>query len=177
MSLRLLLTACALASLAACNGADTGPSFSAETAPLTAEIIGVTGDTIGSVTLREGPHGVLGEVMLETGAVAPGWHGLHVHQVGDCSDIGTFTNSGGHLGMIAGGHGLMNPVGPEAGDLPNLHAGQDGAAGMEFFTELFALSDLRDADGAALIIHENRDDHISQPIGGAGPRVGCAVLE
>ena len=35
---------------------------------------------------------------------------------------------------------------------------------------------LMDEDGSALIIHEAEDDHISQPIGGAGGRVACAVI-
>ncbi|MEM1105106.1 MAG: superoxide dismutase family protein [Pseudomonadota bacterium] len=181
MSLRLLLVAGAALGLAGCAAgtaeAPPGPIFSADAEPISAEVIGVDGAVIGAIDLHEGPHGVLGEVNLQAGAIAPGWHGLHIHQVGDCSDIGTFTNSGGHLGLIPGGHGLMNPVGPEAGDLPNLYAASDGSASMEFFTSLFALSDLRDEDGAAMILHQNRDDHISQPIGGAGPRIGCAVLD
>ena len=36
---------------------------------------------------------------------------------------------------------------------------------------------LRDTDGSALVIHANVDDQQSQPIGGAGDRVGCAVIK
>jgi Cu-Zn family superoxide dismutase len=36
---------------------------------------------------------------------------------------------------------------------------------------------LRDKDGSALVIHANEDDHTSQPIGNAGPRVACAVIK
>jgi Cu-Zn family superoxide dismutase len=36
---------------------------------------------------------------------------------------------------------------------------------------------LRDADGSALIVHANQDDHVSQPIGGAGARIACAVIK
>ena len=36
---------------------------------------------------------------------------------------------------------------------------------------------LLDADGSALVIHANPDDHSSQPIGGAGDRVACAVIK
>ena len=153
------------------------PRYSTETAPIESIIIGVDGSAIGSVTLIQAPTGVFGKVRLDEGAVAPGWHGLHIHQVGDCADVGTFTNSGGHLGKIEDGHGLLNPLGPEAGDLPNIHAASDGSAAMEFFTTLTSLSEIADADGSALIIHLNRDDHLTQPIGGAGPRVGCAVLD
>ncbi len=35
---------------------------------------------------------------------------------------------------------------------------------------------LMDADGSAVVIHANPDDHKSQPIGGAGDRVACAVI-
>jgi Cu-Zn family superoxide dismutase len=27
------------------------------------------------------------------------------------------------------------------------------------------------------VIHINRDDHITQPIGGAGPRIACGVVK
>lgn len=184
MTVRTCLAALALtASLGACATYDDDGAvpitraFNADAAPLEAEIIGARGNTIGVVVMTEGPNGILGSVSLNAGAVAPGWHGLHVHQVGDCSDVGTFTNSGGHLGKIEGGHGLLNPTGPEAGDLPNLHAADNGSAAMEFFTDRFSLAEIREGDGSALILHQNRDDHITQPIGGAGPRVGCAVLD
>jgi Cu-Zn family superoxide dismutase len=36
---------------------------------------------------------------------------------------------------------------------------------------------LRDGDGSALVIHANPDDHMTQPIGGSGPRVACAVIK
>ena len=35
---------------------------------------------------------------------------------------------------------------------------------------------LKDADGSALVIHANPDDHMSQPIGGAGARIACGVI-
>lgn len=141
------------------------------------EIIGVDGSPIGSLTIIEGPHGAMIEATLEPGSLTPGWHGLHLHQVGDCSDLGVFKKSGGHLGMIAGGHGLLNPMGPEIGDVPNIWAAADGSAGYESFTPYVTIADLKDEDGTAMIIHANRDDHITQPIGGAGPRVACAVIE
>jgi Cu-Zn family superoxide dismutase len=44
-------------------------------------------------------------------------------------------------------------------------------------TPLTGEGGLRDGDGSALIIHANEDDHTSQPIGGAGARIGCAVIK
>ncbi len=140
------------------------------------DIIGADGEAIGILNVIEGPHGLLIEVTIDPNGLAPGWHGLHLHQVGNCDDLGVFKNSGGHLGMIQDGHGLLNPIGPEIGDLPNIWAAIDGSAGYETFTSLVKLSDIADEDGTAMIIHANRDDHISQPIGGAGGRVACAVI-
>ncbi len=144
---------------------------------MTGEVIDGEGVLVGFANFLEGPNGVLIEVTIDTYGLTPGWHGLHLHQVGNCDDVGTFKLSGGHIGMIEDGHGLLNPKGPEAGDLPNIWANSDGSAGYEAFSTLFSLADLADEDGAALIIHENRDDHITQPIGGAGPRVACAVIK
>ena len=140
------------------------------------DIVGVDGAVIGALNILDGPNGMLIEVTINSGGLAPGWHGLHLHQVGDCSDTGTFKLSGGHVGKIEDGHGLLNPRGPEAGDVPNIWAAADGSAGYEAFSTLITGAELLDGDGSALIIHQNRDDHLTQPIGGAGPRVACAVI-
>lgn len=143
----------------------------------TGDLLGNDGDTIGNVNLIEGPNGIVMEVSVDAGGLEPGWHGIHMHQTGDCSDTGEYTNSGGHVGKMEGGHGLLNPDGPEKGDLPNIYASDDGSANYETFTDIVALSDIMDEDGGAIIIHEDRDDHMSQPIGGAGSRVACSVVE
>ena len=144
---------------------------------ISAVVIGSDGSEIGVVSGTDGPHGFLLEVTIEPGGLTPGWHGLHLHQIGNCSDVGTFKLSGGHMGLIPDGHGLLNPIGPEAGDLTNIWAGSDGAAGYEVFSTWVKPDRLFDADGTALVIHAERDDHITQPIGGAGARVACAVIE
>ena len=141
------------------------------------DVIGASGETIGKLTGQFGPHGLLIQVEIEPGGLTPGWHGLHLHQVADCSDVGAFKKSGGHMGMIAGGHGLLNQKGPESGDVPNIWAAADGSAGYEAFSNLVTAAELMDEDGTALIIHQNRDDHLTQPIGGAGPRVACAIIK
>lgn len=141
-----------------------------------AQVIGGSGAQIGVARFEQGPHGVLIEVTIEEGGLTPGWHGLHFHETADCSDVGTFTLSGGHHGKADGKHGLMNPVGPEMGDIPNIWAAADGSAGYEAFSTLFELAPALEGDGIALVFHQNRDDHLTQPIGGAGPRVACGVI-
>lgn len=143
----------------------------------TGDLMGNEGNTIGNVNMIEGPNGIVMEVSIDQGGLTPGWHAIHIHQTGDCSDTGEYTASGGHVGKIDGGHGLLNPGGPEPGDLPNLYAFEDGSVNFETFTDLVTLSDVMDDDGGAIIIHEGRDDHMSQPIGGAGGRIACAVVQ
>ena len=184
MTLRFILAASTLLVLPACA---TYVDANAQSAPapaltninvpsLRTDVLGAAGAPIGSVEFKEGPHGVLIRVQLDPGALTPGWHGLHLHQVADCSDTGVYKLSGGHVGKVAGGHGLLNPAGPEGGDTPNIHAAADGSAAMEIITARITMASLADADGSALIIHAGEDDHITQPIGGAGARVACAAI-
>ena len=112
----------------------------------------------------------------------PGWHGLHFHEKADCSSV-DFKSAGGHMHHdMPVVHGLLNPAANETGDLPNLYAAADGTAMAEIFTPSVSLTaadraPLLDADGSALVIHASPDDHTSQPIGGAGARVACAVIK
>lgn len=172
--------------LAACAGASTGLDAAAQTPPRTVWIVGADGRAAGQATFTEGPNGVLIRLEFPEGALPPGWHGLHLHGRGDCSDFATgFQASGGHLGMNRRiRHGLMNEDGPEAGDLPNIFATSAGVFAAEIYSPLITMSGvpvrgrepLLDADGASLIIHASPDDQVSQPIGGAGARIACAAL-
>jgi superoxide dismutase, Cu-Zn family len=148
-------------------------------------IMGPKGDHLGFLTMREGPVGVLMRLEIKPQGLTPGWHGVHFHAIGDCSDE-KFQKSGPHVGHGMGkAHGLLHPQGPEWGDLPNLFAPSEGSFGTEMFSSFVTLraaqgasgrADLMDKDGSALVIHANLDDQISQPIGGAGARVACAVI-
>jgi Cu-Zn family superoxide dismutase len=151
----------------------------AKPAPTSFPVNGPAG-VIGAVVLEEGPTGVL--MSVNAAGLQPGWHGMHLHEHGDCSDAG-FKAAGGHINH--GGkhaHGLLAAGGPETGDLPNIYVAADGVAHAEVFLPQFSLHGangkpaLMDKGGSALIIHANHDDQTSQPIGGAGARVACAAL-
>lgn len=150
----------------------------------------------GTADLSEGPEGVV--IRVTASGLKPGWHAIHFHETGDCSDEG-YKKSGSHVqhlqvpeGSITAEligpdekkpHGLLNQEGPDSGDLPNIYAGADGTVNAELYSDRVTLSDaetramLLDEDGSALVIHKGPDDHMSQPIGGAGGRVACAVIE
>jgi Cu-Zn family superoxide dismutase len=141
----------------------------------TADIIGTDGESIGTAELRAGPSGMV--IRLEASGIPEGFHGVHLHQVGDCSDAAMgFKASGSHINIDNNAHGLLNPEGYHTGaDFPNSYAGPDGLR-TELFAAGLTLDQADDDDGFALIVHENEDDHMTQPIGGAGGRIACAAF-
>ena len=157
---------------AGCSGgvhADTGTAM--------AQLVEPGGSTIGKAMFEQAPKGVL--MYVEVTGLTPGAHGIHLHAKGACEP--DFTAAGGHINPDGVAHGLRNPEGPDNGDLPLLYVGADGSAQAEFFTPRVSVSGgpapaLLDEDGSAVVIHAHPDDHITQPIGGAGGRVGCGVV-
>lgn len=177
--------------LTACASAGGGGAAYVAPPAKTAWIVAADGRPIGQATFRDGPNGVLIQLEFSQGALPPGWHGLHLHGRGDCSDFAAgFQASGGHLGMGPRvQHGLMNQNGPEAGDLPSIFAPANGVFAAELFAPRVTLGprvpgsatqterlSLLDEDGSALLIHAAPDDQTTQPIGGAGARIACAAI-
>ena len=143
-----------------------------------ANIVNADGAIIGTTTFEQTPTGVL--VYVDVRDLPPGPHGIHLHATGSCSP--DFKAAMGHINPGQVAHGLRNPDGPDNGDLPNLYAAADGTARAEFFTPRVSVSGgampaLLDEDGSAVIIHDMPDDHMTQPIGGAGGRIGCGIIE
>ena len=165
----------ALTTIALIAGFST--ALRADTEAAEAQLVDPAGSAIGRATFEQAPAGVL--MYVEVEGLAPGAHGIHLHAVGACAP--DFSAAGGHINPGGAAHGLRNPEGPDNGDLPLLFAGADGSARAEFFTPRVTISGgpappLLDEDGSAVIIHAHPDDHQSQPIGGAGGRVGCGVI-
>jgi Cu-Zn family superoxide dismutase len=146
-------------------------SFSAQAA----DLIGHDGKATGTVTAEQAGDDVLIRVMAE--GLTPGWHGIHIHGKGDCSDHAAFKSSGSHAAHEGEAHGFESGKAVHMGDLPNIWAGADGKAGAEFLKPGMKLADLQDADGSAVVIHAKADDYKSQPAGDSGDRVACAVIE
>lgn len=143
-----------------------------------AYLINAAGEAVGIANLIQGAGGVLIHVRVE--GLPPGPHGLHLHSHGVCEAHEGFKTAKGHVGKVQDGHGLLNPNGPEPGDIPNVFVGADGIGEMEAFSPRVSLvegpNNLIDADGSTFIIHERADNHVTQPIGGAGGRVACGVI-
>jgi Cu-Zn family superoxide dismutase len=114
-------------------------------------------------------------ITLNVEGLPPGQHGVHVHMTGRC-DPPTFESAGGHWNPAGAQHGLENPQGQHAGDMPNLTVGADGRGALEHRLE-GTFDGLLDADGSAFVVHASADDQRTDPSGDSGDRIACGVFE
>jgi len=106
----------------------------------------------------------------------PGTHGLHIHDVGDCS-AEDFTSAGGHFNPTDAPHGSPSDEERHAGDLGNIEIGEDGSGHLELTSTMITLSEgPNSVVGRGVILHEKADDLVSQPTGAAGSRLACGVV-
>jgi superoxide dismutase, Cu-Zn family len=152
-----------------------------------ATLIGKDGETLGSATLRDTPHGVVMRITLE--GLPPGERGIHIHETGECDPATDFESAGGHFNPTGASHGYLSPDGPHAGDLPNQWVRDDGTLDVTIFAPMVALAvgenenpdDRAVIAGSttktALVVHEGADDYISDPSGESGGRLACGVIE
>ena len=145
--------------------------------------IDANGNTVGWVQLVEDTSGVV-HVNVKVSGLAPGKHGIHIHAVGACSP--TFAAAGPHYNPLGHQHGLLNPNGSHAGDLPNLIVNEDGMGRLNATTDGVTISPgpttlfdtTSGAEGSAFIIHLNEDDQLTDATNGnSGARIACAVIE
>jgi len=162
--LAILLVACSTAVLAQ--------------APETAKAVlkDAQGKAVGEVTLTETPHGVLIHAVL-TGVPA-GAHAFHLHTTGTCEP--PFASAGGHFNPATMQHGLINPMGMHAGDMPNVVVPADGSVTFDVLNPSVTLkagsNSLFKEGGTAIVLHGGADDYKSDPAGNAGARIACGVV-
>ena len=130
------------------------------------------GKSVGWASFTEAGSGGVHLVVVSLG-MSPGLHGFHIHTTGSC--VGPdFASAGGHFNPLGKLHGA------HAGDLPNLLVIPSGIGVQMTTTTSFSLRpgpvSIFDADGAALVIHANPDDYVTNPSGNSGPRIACGVI-
>ena len=157
--LPLLLTAC-----------ETGRE-PAGGAPMT--LVNSAGQAIGTIRAWQTAGGIA--FRIDAHGLPHGVHGIHVHPIGRC-DPPDFASAGTHWNPTNRQHGLNNPMGPHAGDIPNVTVAANGVLRETVILPHATMAELLDADGAAILIHAGADDYVSQPSGNSGPKIACAVL-
>jgi Cu-Zn family superoxide dismutase len=135
------------------------------------------GKSVGTADLSPAPQGV--NIRLNLMNLTPGVHALHIHSAAKCDAPG-FTTAGPHFNPDAEHHGLQNPMGPHAGDIPNFTVGPQGDfRGTVVATGVTMGDDSHSVfsnGGTALVIHAKADDNMSDPAGNAGDRIACGVI-
>lgn len=189
----LLIAALATAALSACA---TAPSASpsaamprqaqspavltapaASTIPAAvAHVAGASGSLVSGTLALVPLHGGL-RVTGDIGGLAPGSHGFHIHQTGDCTAADA-ASAGGHFNPTGSGHGRAGTATHHAGDIDNIVADASGVAHVDVQLRGVSLggSAATDIVGRALVVHAAPDDYRSQPAGNSGARIGCGVI-
>ncbi|HPF77771.1 MAG TPA: superoxide dismutase family protein [Alphaproteobacteria bacterium] len=142
------------------------------------------GEEIGVIRLNETNAGVLLGINLRK-LKPDGEHAIHIHEKADCTPLDSFTNAGGHFNPTHVEHGMKNPKGYHAGDMPNIKPDKKGNSVTQILNRKITLLEFDiddrksvfDRDGSAIVIHDGADDHMSQPAGAAGKRVACGVIK
>ncbi len=132
----------------------------------------------GSVEFHQSADGGTVTVVASIEGAPAGSHGLHIHEVGDCS-AEDFTSSGGHFNPAGVPHGGPADSERHSGDLGNIEIGEDGTGSLELTSDIITLADgeTTSIGGRAVVLHEGTDDLVSQPTGAAGGRIGCGVIQ
>ncbi len=138
---------------------------------------GEGGTVSGRVTFDQPSEGGPVTVVASILGGPPGSHGLHIHEVGDCS-AADFTSSGGHFNPAGVPHGGPMDAERHSGDLGNIEINEDGMGSLSLTSDLITLAAGQPTSigGRAVILHEGADDLESQPTGAAGGRIACGVI-
>ncbi|MDQ7037951.1 MAG: superoxide dismutase family protein [Aquificota bacterium] len=144
-----------------------------------ADIVNREGKVIGKAELVEGAGGVLIKVEVE-GLPRNAELAFHIHERGECLPP-DFKSAKGHFNPYGKKHGLLNPEGHHAGDMPNVFTDGRGRLKVNLFNSKVTLkagekNSLFKEGGTAIVIHERGDDYRSDPAGNAGKRIACGVI-
>ena len=136
--------------------------------------------TKGNKTFGEATFEQVGDkvrVVIFVQGLKPGQeHGLHIHEVGDCSS-GDGMSTKGHFNPFGKPHAHHGSAERHAGDLPSLRAGKDGRANVQIDLDIITVAaGPGSIVGRGLIVHADPDDFKTQPTGNAGARVACGVI-
>lgn len=170
----VLLSGCSLFDREASVPVDAPPSLTAKS-----EVYNTKNELIGEVVFKEVEKGV--ELSAVLNQLPSGTRAIHIHEAGKC-EAPTFESAGAHFNPTHKEHGVDNPKGAHAGDLPNIEVAEDGSVQLNFVTDAFTLqsgkiNSLVDANGSSIVIHEKADDYKTDPSGNSGARIACGVIQ
>ena len=137
------------------------------------------GKSAGTIRLTQDLNGV--RMVMNLRNLPPGMHAIHFHQNATC-EAPDFTTAGGHFNPMRAQHGLKNPQGPHAGDMPNIKVGKNGTYRGSYLDPHVSLVPLESFNsllangGTSIVIHASADDQMTDPSGNSGARIACGVI-
>lgn len=119
------------------------------------------------------------EIIISVSNATPGLHGIHIHEIGDCSAEDA-SSAGGHFNPAHLKHGALDPQKFHMGDLGNIDVDQYGHGELKLTISAHELhADFHDWSvivGKSIVLHQQPDDETSQPAGNSGARIACGVI-
>lgn len=150
---------------------------SAKPKPVIVKLQNGQGKSVGTATLSQVANGV--SIKLNVHDLTPGDHAIHVHQTAKCEGP-DFKSAGGHFNPDNKHHGLQNPEGPHAGDIPNFVVDAKGKSSATVLAPNVTLTEgphsVYTGGGTSLVIHAKPDDGKTDPSGNSGDRIACGVI-
>jgi superoxide dismutase, Cu-Zn family len=138
-----------------------------------------TGEDAGTATFQQGKGKLT--IKLDLKNLPVGEHGVHIHAKALCEGP-DFKTAGGHFNPENKQHGIQNPMGHHAGDLPqNVMIGEGHVGQATFKVDYLSLdptspNSILANGGTSIMVHEKADDMKSDPAGNAGNRIACGVI-
>lgn len=173
---------------------DDGDDAADSDAFATADLVDPAGESLGTVEFSEVDGAT--QVSVDSEGLPPGFHGLHIHSIGECEpdsaapddpeDTGDFMSAGGHL--TGEDPEAQHPE--HAGDLPPLYVTEDGTAQLMTLTDRVDEGQLLEGEGTSVMVHSDADNlaHIPERYAPEGPdedtlsagdgasRIACGVV-